>query len=107
MCAEGEPEASPKRVTRGTHRLRAPAEMLASVRPLLPLAGITRLANITGLDRIGIPVVVGVRPNGRTLSQAAGEGGTLELAMLSAAMEAIELFHAETAELPSLYSSYV
>jgi len=31
--------------------------MLASVRPLLPLAGITRLANITGLDRIGIPVV--------------------------------------------------
>jgi ribosomal protein S12 methylthiotransferase accessory factor len=97
----------PKRFTRGTHRLRQPAAMLASVLPLLPLAGVTRLANITGLDRIGIPVVVGVRPNGRILSQSAGKGITLELATLSAAMEGIELFHAEFAQLPELCMPYV
>jgi ribosomal protein S12 methylthiotransferase accessory factor len=96
-----------KRFTRGTHRLRAPAEMLADVRALLPLAGITRLANITGLDRIGIPVVVGVRPNARILSQSAGKGITLELAMVSAAMEGIELFHAESAQPPTLCVPYV
>ncbi|HLZ26172.1 MAG TPA: YcaO-like family protein [Chloroflexota bacterium] len=77
------------------------------MRPLLAPAGVTRLANITGLDHIGIPVVVSVRPNGRTLSQAAGTGVTLELATLSAAMESIELYHAEFASLPVVCKSYV
>ena len=95
-----------KVVTRGTHRVRQPAEMLAAVRPLLAPAGITRLANITGLDRIGIPVYVGARPNARILSQSAGKGITLELAELSAAMEGIELFHAEVAEPDSVTQSY-
>jgi len=81
--------------------------MLASVRPLLPLAGVTRLANITGLDHLGIPVVVSVRPNGRTLSQAAGKGLTLEQALLSAAMESIELYHAEVASPPHVLQPYV
>jgi ribosomal protein S12 methylthiotransferase accessory factor len=80
--------------------------MLASVRPLLGRAGITRLANVTGLDRTGIPVVVGVRPNARILSQSAGKGLTLELAMVSAAMEGIELFHAEVVQPPELYQPY-
>jgi YcaO-like protein with predicted kinase domain len=95
-----------KVVTRGTHRARQPAEMLAAVRPLLALAGITRLANITGLDRIGIPVYVGARPNARILSQSAGKGITLELAELSAAMEGIELFHAEVAQPETMTRPY-
>ncbi len=95
-----------KHFTRGTHRIREPAATLAAVHPLLPAAGITRLADITGLDRIGIPVVVGVRPNARVLSQSAGKGITLELARVSAAMEGIELFHAEAAQPASVTAAY-
>ena len=57
--------------------------------------GITRLGNITGLDRIGIPVVVAVRPNSRSVSVSQGKGLDLPQAMASALMEAIEGFHAE------------
>jgi ribosomal protein S12 methylthiotransferase accessory factor len=57
--------------------------------------GITRLGNVTGLDRIGIPVVVAVRPNSRSVSVSQGKGLDLAQAMTSALMEAIEGFHAE------------
>jgi ribosomal protein S12 methylthiotransferase accessory factor len=57
--------------------------------------GITRLGNITGLDRIGIPVAVAVRPNSRSVSVSQGKGLDLTQAMASALMEAIEGFHAE------------
>jgi ribosomal protein S12 methylthiotransferase accessory factor len=57
--------------------------------------GITRLGNITGLDRIGIPVVVAVRPNSRSVSVSQGKGLDVFQAMTSALMEAIEGFHAE------------
>jgi ribosomal protein S12 methylthiotransferase accessory factor len=57
--------------------------------------GITRLGNITGLDRIGIPVAVAVRPNSRSVSVAQGKGLTLDQAKASALMEACESFHAE------------
>src|SRR5262249_61907363 len=57
--------------------------------------GITRLGNITGLDRIGIPVAVAVRPNPRSVSVSQGKGLDLPQAMASALMEACESFHAE------------
>jgi ribosomal protein S12 methylthiotransferase accessory factor len=57
--------------------------------------GITRLGNITGLDRIGIPVAVAVRPNSRSVSVSQGKGLDLAQAMASALMEACEGFHAE------------
>jgi YcaO-like protein with predicted kinase domain len=57
--------------------------------------GITRLGNITGLDRIGIPVAVAVRPNSRSVSVAQGKGLALPQALTSALMEACEGFHAE------------
>lgn len=53
------------------------------------------MADLTGLDVIGIPVFQAVRPNARTLSVSQGKGVTPELARASAAMEAIELWHAE------------
>jgi YcaO-like protein with predicted kinase domain len=56
--------------------------------------GITRLGNITGLDRIGIPVAIAVRPGSRSTSSVAhGKGLTLEQAMASALMEAAERWH--------------
>jgi ribosomal protein S12 methylthiotransferase accessory factor len=57
--------------------------------------GITRLGNITGLDRIRVPVAVAVRPNSRSVSVSQGKGLDLTQAMTSALMEAIEGFHAE------------
>ncbi|MBV9018141.1 MAG: YcaO-like family protein [Alphaproteobacteria bacterium] len=67
--------------------------------------GITRLGNITGLDRIGIPVAVAVRPNSRSVSVSQGKGLDLPQAMASALMEAAEGFHAEEIG-PCCHASY-
>jgi YcaO-like protein with predicted kinase domain len=88
-------EARPKIFRKGTHRTVAPSETLARVRPLAAAMGITRLGNITGLDRIGIPVAVAVRPNSRSVSVSQGKGLDLPQALASALMEACEGFHAE------------
>jgi YcaO-like protein with predicted kinase domain len=95
-----------KAYTRGTHRTVAPAETLARLKPLLPTMGITRLANVTGLDTIGIPVVMSVRPNSRSLSVSQGKGLDLDSAKASAAMESIEGFHAERVSGPLILASY-
>jgi ribosomal protein S12 methylthiotransferase accessory factor len=80
---------------RGTHRIISPDDTLARIAPMAPRIGITRLGNVTGLDRIGIPVTVAVRPNSRSVSVSQGKGFGLSQALASALMEAIELFHAE------------
>ena len=90
----------------GTHRAAPPHETLERIRPNFGTVGLTRLANLTGLDRIGVPVILAVRPNGRVLSNAAGKGLTLEAASVSAAMEAIEIYHAENVRLPVLCRSW-
>jgi YcaO-like protein with predicted kinase domain len=85
----------PKAFRRGTHRIVPPSDTLARFRPFALQMGITRLGNITGLDRIGIPVVTAVRPNSRSVSVSQGKGLDLTQATASALMEAIEGFHAE------------
>jgi ribosomal protein S12 methylthiotransferase accessory factor len=95
-----------KRDLGGTVRYRDPADTLAWIRPLLPAFGITRIANVTGLDRIGIPVWMCIRPNARCLSVSQGKGVTDELAQISAIMESIELYHAEKAAEPDMVASY-
>jgi ribosomal protein S12 methylthiotransferase accessory factor len=79
----------------GTHRACTPSETLRRITPFFGRFGITRIADITWLDEIGIPVFQAVRPNGYTLSVAQGKGLSPELARASAAMEAIETWHAE------------
>lgn len=86
----------------GTHRLVSPSETIARVERLMPLLGISRVANLTGLDPIGIPVVMAYRPNARSLSVSSGKGLTLEAARASALMEALESHHAERVHLPLL-----
>ena len=81
----------------GARRCREPGETLEMIGPLLGQAGITRLADITGLDTLGIPVAQAVRPLAATVSVSQGKGATLDAAMAGAAMEAIELHHAESA----------
>lgn len=74
--------------------------------PLLEQMGITRIANVTGLDRIGIPVVMVTRPNSRSVSVSQGKGLDLDSAKASALMEAIETWHAESMTLPLIYGAY-
>src|SRR5262245_6523298 len=62
----------------------------------MPKMGITRVANITGLDRIGVPVVMVCRPNSRSIAVSQGKGLDLVAAKASGLMEAVETFHAET-----------
>jgi ribosomal protein S12 methylthiotransferase accessory factor len=86
---------APKLFRRGTHRTNPPEETAARVAPLARQIGITRVGNVTGLDEIGIPVVIAVRPNSRSFSVSQGKGLNLAQARASALMEAIELFHGE------------
>ena len=54
---------APKLYLDGTHRTVEPAITLERLRPLLPIIGVTRVAAITGLDVIGLPVVMVERPS--------------------------------------------
>jgi ribosomal protein S12 methylthiotransferase accessory factor len=98
--------ATAKRYWNGTHRSRDPARTLARARQLMPRLGITRLANLTGLDVLGIPVHAAIRPNGRSLSTSQGKGTTHVAAQASALMESIETWHAEHLVLPVVRSSW-
>jgi YcaO-like protein with predicted kinase domain len=89
----------------GTHRTVAPCETIARLRPFLCDFGITRTANLTGLDRIGIPVVVVCRPNARSSAVFHGKGVDIASAKASGLMEAIETWHAEHVSLPLLLGS--
>ena len=62
--------------------------------------GITRVANITGLDRVGLPVVAVYRPNARSVAVSQGKGIDLPAAKASGVMEAVESHHAEHPDLP-------
>ncbi len=84
----------------GTQRICAPCETLARVKPHMRAMGITRIANVTGLDRIGVPVVTVMRPNARSLAVTQGKGLDLDAAKASGLMEAVEAYHAEHIELP-------
>ncbi len=58
-------------------------------------AGVTRLADVTRLDRIGLPVWQAVRPMSRALSVHQGKGGCDSEAKLGALLEAVESHCAE------------
>ena len=80
----------------GTHRSVSPAVTAARTRSRLREFGITRVADLTGLDRIGIPVMAAYRPAATSLVVSMGKGLTADAAYASATMESIELWHAES-----------
>ncbi len=94
---------------KGTHRSVPPEETLARIEPKMPAAGVTRVADITGLDRIGIPVFSSIRPTaeGGAVSIYNGKGTTAEEAKVSAMMEAIERYSAEVHDRELLEDSYL
>ena len=89
----------------GTHRNSKPHETLARLEPLLTPMGITRVANVTGLDRIGIPVYNACRPLSFSISVSQGKGSEPLAAKVSAIMESVESFHAENITLPVITGS--
>jgi ribosomal protein S12 methylthiotransferase accessory factor len=98
-------ESSNKTVTRGTHRVCALQETFRRAQRWMPVMGITRIADVTGLDRIGIPVAMAYRPNARSLAVSPGKGLDILAAKTSGLMEAIEGWHAERILEPLLFAS--
>ena len=92
----------------GVHREVDPLSTLERVRPFLRAVGITRMADITGLDRIGIPVWTAVVPRSAdVVSVYNGKGLGEEDARAGAVMEAIERHAAAAPRRPAAVGSYV
>lgn len=96
-----------KQYRQATHRTRSPRETIEDYSRFMPLMGITRLANLTGLDRIGIPVYTAIRPNARSLATSQGKGFDADSAKASALMECIEVWHGENTGQPLRLASYL
>ncbi len=90
----------------GTHRATPPSETFARIKSYLTVAGVTRIADVTGLDNVGVPTTLAIRPNALTIACSSGKGVTLDQALVSGGVEAIELHAAETAKVPSVRASY-
>ncbi|MEX3011160.1 YcaO-like family protein [Hoeflea sp. TYP-13] len=84
-----------KLLPEGLHRICTADKTLERLVPVKATFGITRLANITGLDRIGLPVFLATRPNARSVAVSQGKGLSPAEARASALMEAVEIWHAE------------
>lgn len=83
-----------------THRAIPPEDTLNIVKEKLEICGITRIADITDLDRLGIPVFSAVRPNATqgSVSVYNGKGVSKIEAEVSAIMEGIERYSSEVNE---------
>jgi YcaO-like protein with predicted kinase domain len=80
----------------GTHRTVPPAETLRRVTPLLARYGVTRVADVTGLDDIALPTFCAIRPRGIVMQVSNGKGLRAIDAKVSAVMESLELSVAES-----------
>lgn len=81
----------------GTQRIISENETLEKIQPFLKNIGVTRIANITYLDRIGIPVYSSIRPSAAdgAISVYSGKGVNQMQARISAMMEGFERCLAE------------
>jgi ribosomal protein S12 methylthiotransferase accessory factor len=92
----------------GAHREVSVETTYARMQPHLRRVGITRLADITHLDRIGIPVYNAICPRSfDVISVYNGKGATALDAKTSAIMEAVERFAAALPLRPAAVASYL
>ena len=82
---------------KGTHRIIPPNETIKNNEEKCKIAGITRITEITHLDRIGLPVFSAIRPISQdgAISIYGGKGISSEHAKASAMMEGFERYSAE------------
>ena len=82
---------------KGTHRVIAPEKTIENNEDKLKIAGITRIADITDLDRIGLPIYTAIRPTAEegAVSIYGGKGIAKDHARASAMMEGFERYSAE------------
>jgi len=80
-----------------TQRAAPLEETLKRIEPKVPAVGITRVADITNLDRIGIPVFSCIRPTAESgaITVYNGKGATVEESRISAIMEGVERYSSE------------
>jgi ribosomal protein S12 methylthiotransferase accessory factor len=95
-------QRSPKYAASGVVRVISPDETIRRVAPLMKTIGVTRVAEVTGLDRVGIPNFTTVRPRdaGEGISYYNGKGLTRAAAHAGALMEAVERYSGEFCDLP-------
>ena len=93
----GTPDETSKVVREGTHRQRSIADTLERATLAARRAGVTRLADITKLDHVGIPAFNSIRPGAAqgAITVTGGKGVTAEAAQVSALLEAVERFCGE------------
>jgi len=80
-------------------RALSPEETLARAKKMAPKLGVTRVTDVTRLDRVGVPVFMSIRPDAAPGSLCVNAGKVLRAieAEVGAYMEAIEYAMAEVA----------
>jgi YcaO-like protein with predicted kinase domain len=98
----------PKYSSTGVVRSIEPRETIRRARNVMQQAGITRIAEVTGLDRVGIPNFISVRPRDLDpgISYYNGKGTTRDDAQAGALMEAIERHAGEFCDYTVVAGSY-
>ncbi len=81
----------------GTQRVYDEATTLENTKDTIKKIGVTRIADITNLDRLGIPIFSAIRPSAAqgAISIYSGKGSTEQRARISAIMESFERCLAE------------
>ena len=81
----------------GTQRVYEESTTLENTKDQIKKIGVTRIADITNLDRIGIPILSAIRPSAAkgAISIYSGKGSTEQRARISAIMEGFERCLAE------------
>jgi thioglycine synthase len=81
----------------GTQRVYDEATTLENTKDQIKKIGVTRIADITNLDRLGIPIFSAIRPSAApgAISIYSGKGSTDQRARISAIMESFERCLAE------------
>jgi ribosomal protein S12 methylthiotransferase accessory factor len=97
----------PKAYGSGVHRECAAELTFERVRHFFGQLGITRLADVTGLDRIGIPVYTAIVPRANdVICTYHGKGPTAADARASAVMEVVERWSAGLPLRPAVVAPY-
>lgn len=92
-------------VTSSGLRSREASDLRGELSQHLGAYGITRVAHLTGFDRIGLPVHMAIKPQGRTLASGSGKGVSPDASWVSAVMECCEQAVWEHLEIASVLAS--